>query len=190
MKLKISGNNSFVKQFLNSNINFIRGPNKLFNSTVILFNSAGRKRAHSQQYSIRDQLQLFAQLISKSRLHTTNPYRFELIIKVSFVERVNALTVDDHALWAFAVVLLEAFELDFEDEVFPVGCDDCLWVCSIIWWISSSCCFVRPSLLPPLALWNKISYFYGEVLHFEGFAKRTLYFHPKEKKWWGVKHSL
>lgn len=31
---------------------------------------------------------------------------------------------------------------------------DCLWVCSIIWWIKSSCCLVKPSLLPPLPIWK------------------------------------
>lgn len=60
------------------------------------------------------------------------------------------LTVDVHTLCAFIDDdLVTCFVLDFEFD-FVTECD-CRWLCSIIWWIRSNCCFVKPSLLPPFA---------------------------------------
>lgn len=61
------------------------------------------------------------------------------------------LTGEDHVLCTFAGVLLTSLEAGFMIGLLPDW--DCRWVCSIIWWIKSSCCLVSPSLLPE-PLWK------------------------------------
>lgn len=90
---------------------------------------------------------------------------FKILTVAEFHEEVDLfewwdLLGDDLLLELDGLELVVDFPLEFvvlvaEGEAVTTACD-CLWVCSMIWWIKSSCCLVKPSLLPPLPIWKHI----------------------------------
>lgn len=76
---------------------------------------------------------------------------------------ISIRTVDDHVRWILTGVFEMGFAVGFVLGLLLAGCD-CLCVCSMIWWIKSSCCFVSPSLLPVLPPYNKLDCDKGRVL--------------------------